>query len=119
MSVYPTINGGVVAQRPYTSTAEFLHAVNEMDCGVRYAYSWRTNPLYRFEITYTAISLTEVATLETFFNSMRGRYGEFSFVDPATGDTHSHCRFDTDKFAVKYHGVNQCSVALSIVDFAS
>jgi hypothetical protein len=119
MSVFPQIAGGLVtSQRPYISTASFLHTTNEMDCGVRYAYSWRANPIYTWTLTFPHIPTTDVKTLEDFFNSMAGRYGTFSFTDIADGSTHTNCRFDQDTFAVMYNGVNDCAVVLKIAEFA-
>jgi|ERR1017187_4102062 hypothetical protein len=120
MSVFPKINGALItSQRPYTSAAEFLHATNEMECGVRYAYSWRTNPIYNFTLTFPHIPTTDVKTLEDFFNSMAGRYGTFAFTDILDGTTHTYCRFDQDAFTVLYNAVRDCAVVLKIAEFAT
>jgi hypothetical protein len=80
---YPQLASGAMAQMPYSTDASFLHTNNDMDCGVRFSYSWRTNPLSHFTLSYTSITDADLATLEIFFNSMNGKYGQFAFLDPA------------------------------------
>jgi hypothetical protein len=71
-----------MSQRPYSTEHQFLHVSNDMDCGVRFSYSYRTNPLGKYILNYSSLSDSEVATLENFFASMRGSYGTFAFLDP-------------------------------------
>lgn len=54
-----------------------------MPCGTRFSYSWRTNPLYTFDISWPSIGTDDLATLEAFFVSMAGKYGQFVYLDPA------------------------------------
>jgi hypothetical protein len=121
MSTFPTINGAynITSQRPYVSAPAFLHTTNEMECGVRYAYSWRTNPLCTWSLSYPHIPTNDVITLETFFVSMGGRWGYFTFVDIADGSSHTFTRFDQDIFQVTYNGPNDSSVVLKLIEFAS
>jgi hypothetical protein len=51
-------------------------------------------------VTLDLLSEQELQTLEDFFVSHQGRYGEFSFTDPWDGTFHEHCSFDTDAAAV-------------------
>lgn len=82
ITYFPQLQSGIITQRPYTTEAAFLHATNDLDCGVRYSYSYRTNPLSKFTVNCPSITDAEVTTLENFFNSMNGRYGQFAFLDP-------------------------------------
>jgi hypothetical protein len=118
MSSFPTINGDIVSQKPYTSNASFLHSTNDMECGVRWAYSWRVNPLTAWTVTFNAITTTEVKTLEDFFNSMCGRYGTFTFTDLLDSSVHTNCRFDQDTFEVTYQEPHKCSITLKIQEFS-
>src|ERR1017187_9443340 len=103
MSAFPQMISGVTSQRPYTSSAEFLHTTNELASGGRIAYSWRTNPLYSWVLTFAHVSTTDVKVLEDFFNLMAGRYGTFTFTDLVDASIHSNCRFDQDDFGVLYN----------------
>jgi hypothetical protein len=71
-----------MGQRPYTTSSDFLHVNNDMQCGVRYSHSYRTNPLTKFSINFPSITDTEVAILESFFVSQNGKFGQWVFLDP-------------------------------------
>lgn len=80
---FPQINAqGVMVQRPFATTHAFLTSAAESPSGRRYGYSWRDEPLGRWDLQYPAITEAEFATLETFFSQMEGRLGEFAFLDP-------------------------------------
>jgi hypothetical protein len=48
------------------------------------------------------ITDAEVATFESFFLQMGGRYGIFTLT--YNGVNYTNCRFDTDNFVVDYTG---------------
>ena len=76
------IAGGVTVQRPCQVTQAALTSYEDQPTGRRYARSWRANPLGRWVLNYPHLTDAELATLRTFFDSMGGRYGEFTFLDP-------------------------------------
>lgn len=81
---------GVLAQYPYTSSASYATIRDDMDMGRRYAFSqigaglsrFPTEPLYRWPNNYSQLTDAQAVTLETFFDSMAGRFGEFAYLDP-------------------------------------
>lgn len=81
----------MTAQRPYTAGRGYKTVSNDLPSGYRYSYAWRgtglsgqpLGPLGRWEIPYSVLTDAEAATLESFFVSMQGRYGQFTFLDPA------------------------------------
>jgi hypothetical protein len=73
---------GVMVQRPYATTLEHLTTHVDQPSGPRYGYSWRTEPLGRWDLQYALLTDAEVAVLEGFFTQMDGRYGEFTYLDP-------------------------------------
>jgi len=81
ITYYPQING-IITQRPYLTEAAFLNLTNDLDCGVRYSYSTRLDPLSKFTVNHVAITDAEINTLEAFFGSMGGRYQSFAFLNP-------------------------------------
>lgn len=93
MPVYfPQINaGGVMVQRPYQAALAHNSSISELPSGLRKRWGWRASgmtgfssrALGRWELNYTAINDAELAVLRTFFDSMRGRLGEFTYIDPA------------------------------------
>jgi hypothetical protein len=83
MPYYPQlIAGGVTVQRPYQCAQAALTTYEDQPTGRRFARSWRTNPLGRWTLNYQHLTDAELATLQAFFASMGGRYGEFTFLDP-------------------------------------
>jgi hypothetical protein len=87
----------------------------DMASGPRFSYSYRVNPKHRWTLTYSSLTDADLGTIETFFNSMHGRYGSFEFTD-TEGTTYSSCRFDQDSLDVNYIGPNQSSVQLIVVE---
>lgn len=91
MNYYPQLLNGMIAQKPYTPGKEYKTVSNDLPSGYRYSYAWRgagltgqpSGPLGRWEIPYSTLTDAEAATLESFFVSMQGRYGQFTFLDPA------------------------------------
>jgi hypothetical protein len=92
VTYFPQINsGGVLTQRPYQGALHYATSVLELPCGLRQQWGWRghgltdfpTGPLGKWELNFQAITDAELAVLRTFFDSMRGRYGEFAYLDPS------------------------------------
>jgi hypothetical protein len=91
MAYYPQIgNSLILTQAPYSASLDYGTVVKDMPTGMRYAYPLRgagvtgypTGPLWKFSVNYAGITDAEVNTLFTFFQSMKGRYSEFRFLDP-------------------------------------
>lgn len=88
---FPQLNSaGVLTQRPYSAGMAFQTSVVDMPCGKRHAWSWRgagltgfpTRALGRWTLNYAAITPAELSILLSFFASMRGRWGQFTYLDP-------------------------------------
>lgn len=89
---FPQINAaGLITQRPYQVGLHYSTSVVELPSGMRQRWGWRgmglTNfpdrPLGQWELNYTAITEAETEVLRDFFTSMRGRFGEFTYLDPS------------------------------------
>lgn len=125
MAAYPTITGGVLTQRPFVRARTHRTIVNEMPSGKRHAYAWRaaglsglpTRPLFRWELSYSVISESEVDTLETFFRARKGRLEAFDFTDPEDSTLYANCRFGMDSLEIRYEGPNHCSTKVIIEEF--
>ena len=116
-TVYPTLSFGGVAQQPFSQIFTFLVSANESVFGPRFAYSWYGSSLSNFpsgylrmwRINYALLTETDLATLETFFLGVQGRYLSFSFTDPIDGNTYTHVRLDSDALKIKHITRNQVS----------
>jgi len=89
---FPQLNAaGLITQRPYRTGLQYSTSTIDMPCGQRQAWGWRgmglsgfpAGPLGRWELQYPAINDSELLTLRLFYESMKGRYGEFTYLDPA------------------------------------
>ncbi|SRR5579872_399655 len=118
MASFPSIAHGALSQYPYTEEDFFYTAESDTPSGKSYTQSFNATPLKSFVANFPCITLTEVQTLEDFFNSMRARLGTFSYTDEAA-TTWSVCRFDQDEFEVQCIGPNEYSVQLKIVALPS
>ena len=92
MPTYPQISSNlIITQLPYGVDLSFDTVSQDMDTGMRWSFPRRnggltgypTGPLRRFGVNYTNITDSESDVLEAFFNSMRGKWGEFRFLDPS------------------------------------
>jgi hypothetical protein len=116
---FPTITGGVIAQRPYTHGLHFWTIANDLPTGQRHTYYRRANPIRLLDITYAAIPDTDAQTLEDFFRDCRGRYRHFDMTDPDDFVTvYAKCRFLQDGFELRQIAPNHNSVQLGIVQLA-
>ena len=84
MAIFPPLNAdGLYVQRPYGITQAFLTNTETQASGRRYASAQRTEPLRRYSLSYAQLTDAEAGTLEAFFDQMKGRYGQFVWLDPA------------------------------------
>jgi hypothetical protein len=115
---FPTIGSAAITQLPYTAVTEFLTTRNDLAGGIRYAYYERATPLSGWTCTYSAITPAELGTILTFFISMRGRFGSFSFTDIDSAIKYENCRLAQDSIDLKYNADCSCSTDLQIIEFA-
>ena len=115
MAVYPAINAaGITTQFPYTEIDEWLTDESTLANGFSYTRVESTpSVLRKFTVRYPLIQRAEVTVLENFFDSMRGRLGEFEFTDD-NGKTWQHTRFDQDEFSVRYNEPESHSVEIKL-----
>ncbi|WP_321471161.1 hypothetical protein [uncultured Paludibaculum sp.] len=89
---FPQINAsGLITQRPYQAGLHFSTTTQVLPGGSQQAWGWRGMGLSNFpdrhlgqwDLNYSAITDAEVAVLLAFFTEMRGRLGEFTYLDPS------------------------------------
>ena len=91
MAYYPQIySNAMITQLPYETQSIFDTVTQDMETGMRWSFSRTANnldgypaaPLTQFGVNYSNITDNEVATIKAFFDSQRGMWGQFGFVDP-------------------------------------
>lgn len=109
-TAFPTFANGKSAQYPITQGKRFLTWKNDQATGPRYALAsygssftgYPSGALPYWRLSYPLMTEADLATLETFFLAAQGRYLPFSFTDPISDTTFTHCRFDSDVLEIKY-----------------
>ena len=117
MPSFPTFTAGESVHLPFSQGVEFWNVINRQPHGYQYAYNIRASPLKRWEIEFS-FSDTDLATMLTFWDTVKGSYGEFDFTDPDTGATTNKCRFDQETLDVRYVGPNENIVSVVIQEYA-
>lgn len=92
MAIFPQINSNMImTQLPYSAGQSYGTISQDVETGMRWTFPLRasglsgfpTDTLRRFNLSFPTITDAEVASLKTFFESMRGRWGQFGLLDPA------------------------------------
>ena len=117
-ATFPTINGGVRTQLPFTTTLRFKSIKIDMDSGQKYAFAARAAALRSWSLNYSVITPAELATLQDFFCSMGGPLSPFTFRDPETAVDYT-ARFGSDVFNFRYVSKNHRSTSLQIEQLAA
>ena len=90
-NLFPQVNANAITtQLPYVNGIAFQTIVQDVEVGIRFSYPLRgvgltgfpTGPLGKFGVNYSQITDAEVASLLSFFESMKGRKTAFRFLDP-------------------------------------
>lgn len=110
MAAYPTFTGGYVVQRPWSYRRVFKNVHNDMPHGYRYSYNLRATALMEWEIEYPAFSDTDLATLQSFWESQKGPYLNMDFEHPETAVVYTKVRFAMDSLDIRHVGPNHNSV---------
>jgi hypothetical protein len=84
MSYFPQLRAtGMRVQYPARSIQMHLTRLGSQESGPRFATALRAAPLSRWQLQYAQLTTAELATLTTFFDEQKGRYGEWTWLDPA------------------------------------
>lgn len=89
MSLFPQIGPGILSQLPYAEGANFLTSVDEVPSGFRGTYRWRDKPLGMWGLSFSKVLPAEFTALKSFYDSMQGEWGSFTFLDPAGNQVQS------------------------------
>lgn len=84
MAIYFPQIAGVTTSLPYARALTFNTRVTDNQAaGKRFASSRAANPIRQFGVFVDAIEAAGRDELEAFFDAMKGRLGEFQFLDPS------------------------------------
>ncbi|MEZ5353027.1 MAG: DUF2460 domain-containing protein [Bryobacteraceae bacterium] len=100
MAQFPALKTGAHAQYPLTRIVEFGTSLVRFLDGSEQRFPERKAALRRWAVRLDLLNEGELQTLEDFFVSQHGRYGEFTFVDPWDETPYAHCSFETEGVGV-------------------
>jgi len=83
MPYFPQLNTGAAAQFPLRWTDSFRAVANEMPCGKTMSAPDSGATGVSWELSLAGLSESERASLQAFFEQMRGSLNSFTVVDPA------------------------------------
>lgn len=119
MPTFPTFDGGIVTQRPWSFGTRWKNQVTQIEHGPKHVYTRQSAVIRAWEVNYPNITDSEVGALHDFFYERHGRTESFDFTDPDSGTTYSNCRFDQDELTITASDIDSNSVRVSIVQFQS
>lgn len=127
-NTYPLLSSGATTQLPYTAGYRFRNDVSQTPYGNQYSYSWMGNgslPTPKFNtggdlsgpynLHHENVTDVELAHIAGFFAYQQGRLGNFNYIDPESGLTVNHCRFNQDELKIQYIQPNTNSFDVSII----
>jgi hypothetical protein len=99
MPSFPQLRTGAIAQYPSQKEISFPTSIARFVDGSEQRFRSAKGPARRWMIRLSQVTAEEMAALEEFFESLQGRFGSFTFIDPWDGTEYPDCSFDTDEFS--------------------
>lgn len=111
---FPTLKTGVAAQYPLQrSNLQNASVLRFLD-GSEQRFADSAGILREWLIRLDLLDDDEVAKLEAFFLALNGRFGSFSFRDPADDAVYPNCSLKQDALAIRWSGEARASMTLVI-----
>lgn len=116
MASFPLLTSGAVTQYPAVfTTGQTVNVIRFLD-GSDQRYLGQGRSFRQWQIRLDLLNDSEIAQLESFFDSQQGDYAEFVFPDPISGANVPNCRLASPAFASAYTGVDIGSAALVVIE---
>lgn len=104
MSTFPKLKTGAVTQYPASRVLEHATEVMRFLDGTEQRYRRRGATGRRWVIRLELLDETEIARLQEFFETAKGRFGSFSFEDPWDNSVHADCSLVNDELEIELLG---------------
>ena len=105
MAEFPVLKTGAVAQYPASRAIEYSTRVLWFVDGSEQRYRQHPAAMRRWVIELSLLDEEEMASIEAFFQSEQGRFGDFAFTDPFSGIKYSNCSLENDRIELTYENV--------------
>lgn len=80
--VFPQLSTGALAQFPIRKSISLHTVTNVLEDGTVLAYPDPNSGCLRWDLSYADLNPTELAALQSLFDSCSGRLAPFTFIDP-------------------------------------
>jgi hypothetical protein len=113
---FPLLSSGAVIQ--YGSPVGFVwpaQVIRFLD-GTDQRFLTCGNVFRRWAVDLRLLNESEIAALETFFNTMSGEYSTFTFPDPISGTNVPNCRIGAPELISDYQDVDIAATSLWVVE---
>lgn len=104
MNTFPKLKSGAVVQYPAEKRIEFSTRVQRFLDGSEQRFREFGRPMHRWVIRLDKLDTQEWSEIESFFVSMQGRNGTFSFTDPWDGADYPSCSFEDSRLEFQLTG---------------
>lgn len=109
LGAFPTLEGGHVAQLPFTHTRSYGSVVVKTEGG-RYSYSRHAYPNISWLVGGTCLTAADATAIWNHFLLARGRWATFTFRDPDDLTEYGSCRYAADELTLTYRGPGEHSI---------
>jgi hypothetical protein len=111
---FPTLKTGSVVQYPLQRHFGGRTGMLRFMDGSEQRFQDSAGPARRWIVRLNLIDDSEVQQMEEFFLALGGRFGCFSFADPADGTVYPNCSLEDDALEVRWAGEGRASTAFGI-----
>jgi uncharacterized protein DUF2460 len=114
MATFPTLKTGAVAQYPAPRRLRFQNQVLRFLDGSEQRYRGYSSALREWTIRLDLLDDAELAALRDFFETQKGAFGSFTFVDPQDNTAYADCSFTDDRMSMELEGESRGRTTLVI-----
>jgi phage-related protein len=104
-----------VADNVMEEEIKFSTLISDSESGYEERRSKRANPLRRFILTHSIMTLTEKDAIKNFFIAEKGAYGSFTWTNPNDSVEYT-VRFESDTLKIKRQAFNVFTIQVSFME---
>ena len=114
MSAFPKLTTSAVMQYPAEKRTVCSTRVLRFLDGSEQRFREYERPVRRWVIRLDLLKTREWSELESFFVSMQGRAGTFTFPDPWDGTEYADCSLEEDRIRISLLGEERAQLSLIV-----
>jgi len=111
---FPTLKTGAIAQYPMLRGNRHRSNVLRFADGSEQRFADSARGLHRWTLRLDLLDDSEAKSLDDFFVLIGGRFGTFSFRDPADGAVYPNCSLEQDTLTLLWRGEARIATSVTI-----